>query len=84
VRPREQRKSVRVKIQCRAALKTGAAAPQVECMVSDISQTGAKILIDSTVQLPPEFTLLLSHNVKRQCQIIWRTDQQVGVRFQAV
>ncbi len=52
-------------------------------MVSDISQTGAKILIDSTVQLPPEFTLLLSHNVKRQCQIIWRTDQQVGVRFQA-
>jgi len=81
--PREQRKSVRVKIQCQAALKTAGPAPQVACVVSDISQTGAKILIDSTVALPPEFTLLLSHNVKRHCKIVWRTDRQIGVRFEA-
>lgn len=83
VKPREQRKSVRVKIQCRAALKTAAAAPQLDCVVSDISQTGAKIIVDSAAQLPAEFTLLLSHNVKRQCEVVWRSDKQVGVRFQA-
>jgi len=52
-------------------------------MVSDISQTGARILIDASVNLPPEFTLLLSQNVKRQCKIVWRSEKQVGVRFLA-
>ena len=83
MKPREQRKSVRVKIQCQAALKMAETSPQVACVVSDISQTGAKILIDPAVQLPPEFTLLLSQNVKRHCRVIWRTEKQVGVRFEA-
>jgi len=80
---REQRKSVRVKIQCRASLKSGEPEPPLDCMVSDISQTGARILIDASVNLPPEFTLLLSQNVKRQCKIVWRSEKQVGVRFLA-
>ena len=57
--------------------------PPLDCMVSDISQTGARILIDASVNLPPEFTLLLSQNVKRQCKIVWRSEKQVGVRFLA-
>jgi mitochondrial fission protein ELM1 len=83
MRPREQRKSVRVKVQCQAAMKTAEASPQVDCIVSDISQTGAKILIDPSVQLPQEFTLLLSQNVKRHCKVIWRNEKQIGVRFNA-
>jgi hypothetical protein len=54
-----------------------------KCAVLDISKSGARISIDQSVALPVEFTLQMSRNggVCRQCQLIWRTDDQIGVRF---
>lgn len=54
-----------------------------KCTVLDISESGAKIFVDQSITLPLEFTLQMSKNgaVSRQCQLIWRTHDQIGVRF---
>jgi PilZ domain len=80
---RDQRKAVRRRVECRAALAPSEQAPRQDCIVCDMSHTGARILIDSTVELPSEFLLLLSRNVTRRCTLVWRRERQAGVRFRA-
>lgn len=56
---------------------------QRSCMLSDISETGARIDVDPTDELPDRFVLLLSGNgaPRRKCRIVWRAPAQVGVNF---
>jgi hypothetical protein len=53
------------------------------CTISDISHSGARIVLDSEEELPDRFTLLLSRNggTRRHCKVIWRTGTTVGVEF---
>jgi hypothetical protein len=53
------------------------------CMLSDISQTGARIDVETADELPDHFVLLLSGNgsPRRKCRIVWRQPTQVGVSF---
>jgi hypothetical protein len=80
---REKRKSVRRRVQSRAALARSEQAPRQDCLVYDMSHTGARILIDPAIELPQEFLLLLSRNVTRRCKLVWRKDREAGVRFRA-
>jgi len=52
------------------------------CMVTDISDTGARLY--SETEMPRVFFLLVSgDNVKlnRQCRIVWRLGNEFGVEF---
>jgi hypothetical protein len=53
------------------------------CVLSDISESGARIDIDETKEIPDQFTLLLSNNgsAQRKCRVIWRKPRQIGVTF---
>lgn len=53
------------------------------CAISDISETGARINVEDADALPDHMTLLLSGNgsPRRKCQVIWRQQGQIGVRF---
>lgn len=54
----------------------------VECIVRDISDTGACLEIDSPVGISNDFTLVIEKdNVKRPCHIAWRSELRIGVRF---
>jgi len=57
--------------------------PLGECTVRDISVGGAKFVHKITDELPGTLVLALSKdgNVRRSCQLVWRKDDQVGVRF---
>jgi hypothetical protein len=54
------------------------------CVVNDISETGARLAIDAPQDLPERFALLLSKNgmPTRLCRAVWRTADQIGVRFE--
>lgn len=54
------------------------------CTISDISESGARIDVESSDLVPEHFLLLLSRNgaVRRECRVIWRQPQQVGVTFE--
>lgn len=53
------------------------------CMMADVSLHGAMLVVEEAASLPDDFMLLLSYRgvPKRQCQVIWRTRECVGVRF---
>jgi hypothetical protein len=56
---------------------------QRPCVLSDISDTGARIDVGSADELPDTFVLLLSGNgaPRRKCRVVWRQPTQVGVNF---
>jgi hypothetical protein len=54
------------------------------CVLSDVSDTGARIDIDDTKAIPDQFLLLLSSNgsTRRKCKVVWRKPRQIGVTFE--
>jgi hypothetical protein len=54
----------------------------IDCQVRDISDTGAKIRIESTASLPHKFRLLIvADNTIRPVQIAWKLHNTIGVAF---
>ena len=55
----------------------------IDCVVRNISDTGAALEIASPVGIPDTFTLLISgDHVSRNCRVAWRSDKRIGVAFQ--
>jgi hypothetical protein len=59
--------------------KGGAAA--IDCTVRDISERGARLIVASVVGIPDSFDLAISGAPVRQCRLIWRKPEQIGVAF---
>jgi hypothetical protein len=53
------------------------------CVVSDVSETGARIDVQDSSELPDHFVLMLTSNgsARRFCRVMWRKSSQVGVQF---
>lgn len=60
----------------------GAPSP-VACVLWDLSDCGARISAAHAKNLPADFTLFLGRDRKtmRHCQIVWRNDGHLGVKF---
>ncbi len=56
-----------------------------DCVLVDISESGARLDVDAPNEVPDRFVLLLSKNgyPRRLCRTVWRTSNQVGVKFEA-
>jgi hypothetical protein len=54
------------------------------CVLSDISDAGARIDVEDAASLPDRFMLLLSGtgSARRSCRVVWRAPAQVGVAFE--
>ena len=56
----------------------------VECMVADISEIGAKIVVKLNMEIPQEFDLLLTPDglVRRRCGVVWQSERtEIGLTF---
>jgi PilZ domain len=54
----------------------------IDCVVRNISDTGAALDVASPVGIPAEFKLLVSGDgVQQHCRVVWRRDKRIGVRF---
>jgi 2-succinyl-5-enolpyruvyl-6-hydroxy-3-cyclohexene-1-carboxylate synthase len=54
----------------------------IDCTLRDVSETGAKIIVDSTGHIPEKFRLFLSSdNTIRDVQIAWKQHNMLGVHF---
>jgi hypothetical protein len=80
---KDQRRSRRRTMRYHAVLVLDGDAVQ-GCTLSDISDTGARIDVETAEQLPDSFTLILSGNgaPQRKCRVVWRQPTQVGVNFE--
>jgi hypothetical protein len=54
----------------------------VECVVRNLTNTGARIQIANTVHLPQDFEMTFDGGRSiRPCRLVWRTLNETGVEF---
>jgi hypothetical protein len=54
----------------------------LDCMVRNISQSGARIDIANPVGVPEVFTLVIeADHFTRRCHAVWSSERQIGVAF---
>ncbi|MBV9018538.1 MAG: PilZ domain-containing protein [Alphaproteobacteria bacterium] len=53
----------------------------ITCHIVDISDTGAKLVPVDVFSCPSEFLLKLPIGEPRECEVMWRRGDRVGVRF---
>lgn len=75
--------------QRRRVLKSGKVAYSdrhvtIDCLVRDMSATGARLRIEGSVTAPDTFELLVPlEGLEANCQVVWRSGADLGVRFLA-
>ena len=54
-----------------------------QCVVQDLSVSGAKVTIDDSNTLPAKLRLAFSRDARtgRACEVVWRRGKSVGVKF---
>jgi hypothetical protein len=54
----------------------------LDCTARDLTETGACLVIGSSIGLPESFELLIPiDNIRRSCLVMWRSADRVGVKF---
>jgi PAS domain-containing protein len=54
----------------------------IDCLVRNLSDTGACLEVTSQAGVPPVFELQIeSESSNRRCQLIWQSDNKIGVGF---
>ena len=54
----------------------------MECLIRNMSLTGARIDVTNPAALPDEFTLFIGdEGMHRECEVMSRTDSSAGLRF---
>lgn len=78
----ERRKHRRYTINRIAKFQTDSGALPRDCMITDISQEGARLFADN-VEVPDQFMLLISGEgaSRRECRVVWRLGGEIGVSF---
>jgi hypothetical protein len=81
-----KRRNERSSSNISAVIRTEDASFSAACVVRNLSEGGAKLIINEQRQLPSEFILFLRPNspVGRRCQVMWQVGKKVGIRFDSV
>jgi len=55
---------------------------KINCIIRDLSATGAALEISDIVRVPPNFTLIIPEDgLRLRCRVVWRKDFRIGVAF---
>jgi hypothetical protein len=81
----ELRRKPRRNFHYNAGVLIDATSPPRPCAIADISETGARIVLQCDCELPERFILLLtpSGEARRHCRLVWRDGLAAGVEFPA-
>ena len=53
-----------------------------DCVVRNVSDTGAKLELKTPVaKIPNSFELLVAEHHPQACRVVWRSLREVGVQF---
>jgi hypothetical protein len=66
-----------------AWIDIGDGGPAHRCNYSDVSESGARLVVPEGVTIPKTFTLKMAQNASegRLCHVIWRSSSEIGLRF---
>ena len=56
----------------------------LSCTVRDLSEAGARLRLGGAPSVPDRFELIIDlDGTEASCQVVWRKDQEMGVKFLA-
>lgn len=79
----DKRRKVRRPLSYPGLINVGDGSPLRPCTLYDVSESGAQIVIPAPDDLPEQFCLILGFvgAAQRHCQVAWRAEKRVGVKF---
>src|SRR3954454_12876691 len=79
----DQRVAPRLKALLAAKISFNNGQSTLDCLIRNLSDTGAKLIVSAAVALPDGFDLLIPQkSVTRRGRIVWRRGEAMGVRFE--
>ncbi len=75
-----RRKSERRVCRSFAKIQFGTGSLPRDCTVTDVSAGGVKVIAEH-LDVPAEFTIILSEGRPRQCRLAWRIGHEFGAQF---
>ena len=81
----EKRRSRRRDVRWTGLIHDDQGSIIVTCIMADVSASGAKLGMDAGINVPDSFVLALARNaaVRRNCEVVWRAAESIGVCFVA-
>jgi hypothetical protein len=79
----EKRRSPRQNVRCVGLIHDDQGSIIAQCIMMDVSASGAKLVMEAGFNVPDEFVLTLARNagVRRNCEVVWRAAKSIGVCF---
>ena len=80
----QKRKAARRRVNVAAAILTDDGGPMIcQCTMADVSDGGARLMVEDPSRVPESFVLVLSRGARahRKCIVRWRAPAAVGVQF---
>jgi PilZ domain len=75
-----RRRSERHMCRRLAKIQFGTGSLPRDCTITDISDGGVKVIAEY-LDVPSEFTIILSTGLPRQCRLAWRIGCELGAEF---
>jgi hypothetical protein len=76
----EKRQNARRAISHTVHLVTGL-GPPLKCRMEDVSKSGARIAVSDPRMAPQKFLILLNKGLLRWCEVMWRSEHEIGIKF---
>ena len=77
----DRRSSPRHRVLKTGKIVVNAGRSTFDCTVRNLSDTGALLLVASSIGIPDQFQLVISAEPPRPCRVVRRTAQELGVSF---
>jgi hypothetical protein len=54
----------------------------IDCVVRNVSETGAALEVESPIGIPDQFDLFVTKDrSRRSAHVVWRKERRIGVKF---
>lgn len=78
----EQRGAPRLRVFLKGRIHFNNGSSSIDCLVRDLSSTGAKLVLSETATLPEKFDLYIPQKERTyRAQLRWRREDGIGVTF---
>jgi hypothetical protein len=80
--PSDKRHSSRRRVYKGAHISFHGLHATIDCVVKNYSESGARLAFETTVGVPNTFDLVRDGSPSRNCRVVWRLSEEVGVIFE--
>jgi PilZ domain len=78
----EHRHSLRTRMLRAGKIVFNNKSSVIDCMVRNLSRTGACLLVPNVIGVPSTFELLIEGELaSRPCKMIWNNQNRIGIEF---